>query len=48
MEASSKKPYKAPSSETVSIRTFGVLCESPNASGQGTLQDYTKQVYFEE
>ena len=32
MESSSKKPYIAPSSETVSIRTSGVLCESPNAS----------------
>lgn len=30
MESSHKKPYKAPSSEAVAIRTSGVLCESPN------------------
>ena len=32
METSLKKPYIAPSSDVVSIRTSGVLCESPNAS----------------
>ena len=31
MDISSKKPYQTPSSEAVSIRTSGVLCESPNA-----------------
>ena len=41
MEASSKKPYKAPSSETVSIRTSGVLCESPNVSMNVTYMEVT-------
>ena len=30
MNTSSKRPYQAPSSETVAIHTSGMLCESPN------------------
>ena len=41
METSRKKPYMAPSSETVAIRTSGVLCESPNASMNVTYMEET-------
>ena len=41
MESSSKKPYIAPSSETVAIRTAGIICTSGETDGG--LSDYNKQ-----
>ena len=41
MNTSRKKPYNAPSSETVAIRTSGVLCESPKASMNVTYLEET-------
>ena len=41
MESSRKKPYIAPSSETVAIRTAGIICTSGETDGG--LSDYNKQ-----
>jgi hypothetical protein len=41
MEASHKKPYKAPSSEAVAIRTAGIICTSGETDAG--LSDYNKQ-----